>query len=287
LQGRTKPIELELVRRDGETVPISWVCSCMRDATGRVVGLVAVGRDLTERRQFEAQLMRSEKLAALGVLAGGIAHEIRNPLAVVSTAAQLLLEKPLSREVQLECADKMHRGVQRASNVIESLLRFARPTQQGRKRSLNFVRVTDEALKLVENQLKLEQIQLRARLPDVPLILQGEAGLLQQLVTNLVLNAANAMPAGGGVIEVSLIRNGSQAVLRVTDTGKGIPPTDLPKVFDPFFTTMPVGKGTGLGLSISYAIVQQHEGKIDLISQVGKGTTVTVTLPLEDGETKP
>ncbi len=141
------------------------------------------------------------------------------------------------------------------------------------------MRVAHEALKLVENQLKLEQIQLRMRFPDAPLILQGEAGLLQQLVTNLVLNAANAMPAGGGVIEVSLTRNGSQAVLRVTDTGKGIPPTDLPKVFDPFFTTMPVGKGTGLGLSISYAIVQQHEGKIDLISQVGKGTTVTVTLP--------
>jgi PAS domain S-box-containing protein len=279
-QGRTGPVEVELIDSRGKAVPISWVASSMRDAAGKIVGWVIVGRDLTERRRFEAQLLRSEKLAALGVMAGGIAHEIRNPLAVVSSAAQLLLESPNSRKIQRECAEKIHQAAFRASSIIERLLRFARASDKVEMTSLNVVHVVEDALALVANQLHLRKVHLHKRFPDAAMAIRGNVGLLQQLITNLMLNAAEAMPKKGGLIEVSLEEGNGQVQLRVVDNGKGIRQTDLPKVFDPFFTRMPVGKGTGLGLSICYAIVRQHEGTIDVTSRRRSGTTVTVIFPL-------
>jgi signal transduction histidine kinase len=279
-RGLADPLEVDLVAADGRSIPVAWVCSPMHDAGGAITGLVAVGRDLTERRAFEAQSLRWEKLAALGVMAGGIAHEVRNPLAVISSAAQLLLEVPLSKEVERECAERIHQAALRASSIIERLLRFARPSEQREFTSLNLVQAVEDALVLVGNQLRLGKVRLQKRFPDAPLLVLGSAGLIQQLVTNLVLNAVNAMPRKGGRIVVDLETENAHVHLRVADTGKGIRPPDLPKVFDPFFTTMPAGKGTGLGLSICYAIVRLHHGTIDLASRPRSGTTVTVTLPL-------
>ena len=278
--GRTNPVEIEFASRLGDPVLISWVLSPMRDPDGRVVGLVAVGRDLTERRKLEAKLLQTEKLAALGVMAGGIAHEVRNPLAVISSAAQLLAEKKLTPEVQRECAQSIFRATQKAASTIEGLLRFARSSGQGAMGPLDLAPIVDEALAPLANQLSLDKILLLWQAPGRPVWVCGNTVLLQQLVTNLALNAANAMADHGGTLRVSLAQTEGQVILEVADTGKGIPPTDLPKVFDPFFTTMPLGKGTGLGLSISYAIVQEHQGKIDITSSEGAGTTVTVVLPL-------
>jgi PAS domain S-box-containing protein len=279
-ETRAGPVEIDFVSRRGDPVSISWVLSPMRDTNGRVVGLVAVGRDLTERRTLEAKLRQSEKLAALGVMAGGIAHEVRNPLAVISSAAQLLAEKSLTAEVQWECAQNIFRATQKASGIIEGLLRFARSSGRGVMEPLDLASIVDEALALVANQLRLGKIRLLWQAPNRRAWVRGKAVLLQQLVTNLALNAANAMADHGGTLGVSLAQTADQVVLEVADTGKGISRADLPKVFDPFFTTMPPGKGTGLGLSISYAIVQEHEGKIDIASSEGAGTTVTVVFPL-------
>ena len=281
-EGRTEPVELELLSREGTAIPISWVCSPMRDEESHITGFVAVGRDLTERRKLEAQLFRSEKLAALGVMAGGIAHEIRNPLAVASCAGEMLLGSRLTQGERRERADKICRNVQRASGIIESLLRFARPSDQGGDlRRLDFVEVVHQAVNLVANQLKLSRIDLQAKLPPNPVYVRGNEDLLQQVLTNLLLNAANAMDDRGGTVTLEIAPIGGFVVLTVTDNGGGIPEVNLRNVFDPFFTTMPVGKGTGLGLSICYAIVQQHEGKIDVTSAVGEGTTITVSLPEE------
>jgi PAS domain S-box-containing protein len=274
-----EPMEVELVGRDGQLLPISWLCSCMRDSDGRSTGLVAVGRDLTERRKFEARLMQSEKLAALGVMAGGIAHEIRNPLAVVSSAAQLLLTGKLTPELQQECAQKIHSGVQRAASVIEGLLRFARPADRGVKERLDLCEVAREAAKLTASQMKIARAEFVAQLSASPVWVLGNANLLQQLLTNLMLNAANAMPPTGGSICLSVTQRANECLVQVSDTGQGISPQNLPRVFDPFFTTMPVGKGTGLGLSICYAIAQDHGGRIDIASEPGRGTTVTVSFP--------
>lgn len=279
-EGRTDPVEVEFAGRGGEPVPVSWVLSPMRDPAGRVVGLVAMGRDLTERRKLEAKLLQSEKLAALGVMAGGIAHEVRNPLAVISSAAQLLAEKDLRAEVQRECAQSIFRATQKASSIIEGLLRFARSSGRGVMELLDLAPLVDEALALLADQFRLGRIELVRQIPDCSARVRGDAALLQQLVTNLAMNAVNAMAERGGTLRVSLTSTAGGVRLEIADTGNGIPPADLPKVFDPFFTTMPIGRGTGLGLSISYAIVQEHEGKIDLVSREGAGTTATVVLPL-------
>lgn len=278
LRGWTDSIEVELVNRSGQVVPISWLCSPMRDTDGRVTGLVGVGRDLTERRKFEAQLLQSEKLAALGVMAGGIAHEIRNPLAVISSAAQLLLEKTLPLNLQRQCAEKIHRGVQRVASIVEGLLRFARPSAREEMHLLDLAAVVEDALALVANQLKLAKIDVQTIYPSAPVVVRGNASLLQQLLTNLLLNAANAVSASSGKIAVCLEQR-RQAVLRIADNGTGIPGEVLPKVFDPFFTTKPVGQGTGLGLSVCYAIMQQHEGSIAITSEESKGTSVVLTFP--------
>jgi len=279
-EGRREPVEIELANRGGDAVPIAWVISSMRGTDGRVVGLVAVGRDLTERRKLEARLLQSEKLAALGVMAGGIAHEVRNPLAVISSSAQLLAEKTLTADIQRECAKCICRATQKASSIVEGLLCFARSSDQGVMEPLDLGPLVDEALAPVANQLASSQIQVVRQAPDHPAWVSGNAALLQQLVTNLVLNAANAMSEHGGVLRIALTEVQNQAVLEIADTGAGIRSADLPRVFDPFFTTMPIGKGTGLGLSISYAIVQEHKGRIDIASREGDGTTVTVALPL-------
>lgn len=285
-----EPVEVALLHCDKGIVPISWVFSAMRDADNRVVGLVAVGRDLTERRKFEAQLVQSEKLASLGVMAGGIAHEIRNPLAVVSSAAQLLLHRNLTPELQRECCERILPNVQRVAVIIENLLRFARPSDKGSVHPVNLVGAVQEAASLVANQIRLAKIELHTSYPDQPVIVLGNLALLQQVITNLLLNAINAMIAKGGRIQLLVETDrpaGKNALVRVIDTGPGISSTHLPKVFDPFFTTMPVGQGTGLGLSISYAIVKHHGGKIDISSSAESGTEVRVEIPLEDEEEKP
>ena len=146
-------------------------------------------------------------------------------------------------------------------------------------RRLDFVEVVHQAVNLVANQLKLSGIDLRAELPARSIVVSGNEDLLQQVVTNLLLNAANAMDDRGGKVTLEIEAKAGFVVLTVTDNGRGIAEGDLRNVFDPFFTTMPVGKGTGLGLSICYAIVDQHDGKIDVTSTAGQGTTITVSLP--------
>lgn len=278
--GRTERVEVDVIRRDGKLIPIAWVFSAMRDTERQVVGLVAVGRDLTERRELESQLRRSEKLAALGVMAGGIAHELRNPLAVISSSAQLLRDKVLPPEVAAECVERVFKGAVRMGGIIENLLCFARPSDGGRKTELDLATVLREAVASMSAHPDSRQVEFRVQTPDAPVLVHGNACLLQQLTANLAQNAVNSLGNGAGQIDLVLTTTSSHAVLIVRDQGCGIQAADLDKVFDPFFTAMPVGKGTGLGLSICHTIVQQHEGRIEISSSEGQGTSVRVLLPL-------
>ena len=270
--------EVSLLTANGKEVPIAWSCSPMLDDAGKVVGIVAVGRDLTERHQLETQLIQSAKMAALGSMAGGIAHEVRNPLGIISVSAQLLLEHPDDLELHLECARKMHAAAQRASLIIESLLKFARPRSE-RARDVDLHAALEDIIAFLGYQLGLQKVVIaKAFQPDLPSV-YCNLELLQQVFTNLILNACNAMPAGGTLTVETRAGEADQVEICFKDTGQGIPPEHLSKVFDPFFTTMPVGKGVGLGLSISYNIIQQHQGVITVTSQVGQGTTFTIQLP--------
>jgi len=275
-----KSLEINLRIKEGSEVPISWAGSRMLDDERRIVGLVAVGRDLTERKRFEAQLMTSAKLTSLGVMAGGIAHEIRNPLAISSAAAQLLLERPDDEKLRKEAAEKIGSGIRRASYIIENLLKFARPPEE-RMVPTDISDALEETISLLANQLRVQQIELRKDFAlDLPPVV-GNKGLLQQVFSNMILNACNVMPDGGGLAITTRVNSDNQVEIEFSDTGCGIVPEHLSKIFDPFFTTMPVGKGIGLGLSISYSIIQQHQGSIEVESQVGQGTTFTVRLPAD------
>ena len=274
--------EINLVALSGALIPVDWSFSPIRDDSGKVSGIVAVGRDLLERRALEQHLYQSEKLAALGVMAGGIAHELRNPLSVSFSAAQFLLEPSDDPVFQKECVDKVLEGIERSSLIIENLLRFARPSSSKQNESLNLVTLVRETLNVLSPQAKLQKINLMEHYGETFLPVSGNANLLQQVIMNLVLNAYQAI-AGHGGVDVSVItrREGDKALVVVRDNGCGIAPAHLHRIFDPFFTTRPVGQGTGLGLSICHTLVKQHGGSIAVESTVeGQGTTFIVRLPL-------
>ena len=279
IQKTSNRAEWHLVSKSGSPIPVSWVFSPMKDDQARTVGIVAVGRDLTEHRKLERQLLQSEKLAALGVMAGGIAHELRNPLAVCSSAAQFLIDDDVTPAFRKECAAKIYAGVQRAAVIIENLLRFGRPSSRTDMAPLNLLSVLKETLALVANQAKVQNIELVSDFPEKAVPVSGIASLLQQVFINLFLNAIHAMP-NGGALRVSAETLGSETIIHVADTGCGISKADIGNIFDPFYTTSPVGKGTGLGLSLCYSIVKQHFGSIEVDSVEGTGSRFTVRLPL-------
>lgn len=271
--------EWNLLTKSGQRRPVSWVISQMPDEQSRAHGYVAVGRDLTERRKFEQELLRSQKLAALGVMAGGIAHEIRTPLTISSSAAQFLMEEELLPEFRRECAQKVHDGIRRASIIIENLLRFARPSGQRDRGPLDLPRVITEAAGVIASQASLQKVHLVTHLAEGPITVLGVPSLLEQVFVNLLLNAIHAMPEGG-TLDLSAGVVSGEAVARVADTGHGISREDIDKIFDPFYTGDTAGKGTGLGLSLCYSIIRQHMGSIHVESEVNKGTVFTIKLPL-------
>ena len=277
---KTQMHEWELVSPKGDGIHVAWVCSTMKDEGSRAVGIVAVGRDQSERRKLEAQLLQSQKYAALGVMAGGIAHEIRNPLAICSSGAQFLMEDNITPAFLRECSEKIHIGIRRASNIIENLLRFARPAVTSKLEPVNLPAIIQETWVLVENQAKIQKVEGKLQFDKRPVMINGNASLLQQVFINLFLNAIQAMP-DGGTLTVFIDQAKSDLLIRIADTGHGISQENMDKIFDPFYTTAPVGKGTGLGLSICYSIVKQHSGIIEVDSIVGQGSTFTVRLPLD------
>lgn len=282
-RGAVNNVEISLNTKGGEVVSVAFAFSPMKNDAGEIIAIVALGRDLTEKKRLEAQLAQSAKMASLGVMAGGIAHEIRNPLGVAMSAANLLLTKGDDKVFRQEAISKIHNGIKRASFIIENLLRFARPPEE--KFSLvDLGEVIKESLQLLTNQTTLQQIKVTYESYPDHLTILGNKGLLQQVFTNIILNASNAMPQGGDLIIKTTRDSRNKVVATVTDTGSGIPEENLSRIFDPFFTTMPVGKGTGLGLSVTYAIIQQHKGSIEVNSKLNEGTTVIIKFPLWDGK---
>lgn len=271
-------IELPLSSATGKRVPISWHLSAILSDTGEHVGIVAVGRDLQKQRCLESQLFQAAKMTSMGVMASGIGHELHNPLSIISANAQLALERPLDHEIVQTCLHQIHAATKRAALIIDNLLTFVRP----RSEECQIVAVNEvlsAGLLLLDYQIQQQQIQLIMTLSNAIPNVVGNAGLLQQVFINVILNALQAMEAGG-TLRITT-RKSDEFGLEVifSDTGSGIAPEVLPQIFDPFFTTRPIGKGTGLGLAISYSIIQQHGGTIKTSSTLGKGSTFSIRLP--------
>ncbi len=270
--------ELCLFNKTGEDVDVSWSFSTILDETGEATGFVIVGRDLTERKEMEARLNQSAKMASLGTMAGGVAHEIRNPLAIIDSTAQILKGGPKSASRLEQGVQKIRTASKRASDIVDSLLTFARQSEFSPELT-NIGDVIDDTLILMKNQLSLQHIVIHTRIAqNLPRIL-GNPTQLQQVFMNFLLNACNAIGEGGNVYISAGMRTNHLSI-KFRDDGKGIPSKYLSRIFDPFFTTQPVGKGTGLGLAVSYSIISQHNGTIDVKSEVRKGAVFTVSLPV-------
>ncbi len=246
-----------------------------------------VERRSQQLKKIQAQLMQSEKLASLGRLASGVAHEINSPLTGILTFAHLLMRKlkdnpELQKELEL-----IVRETTRVSIIVRGLLDFARESKP-QKRPCNINELILHILSLVERQSVFQNIRIMKNLNEqIPMILL-DANQIQQVFMNILLNAADAMPAGGSLnIATTLAPGESFIQVKFTDTGCGIPEKNLDRIFDPFFTTKADKKGTGLGLAVSYGIIDRHRGQIEVQSEEGKGTTFTIKLPLQASEEVP
>jgi signal transduction histidine kinase len=233
---------------------------------------------LAELEHAQAQLVQSEKLASLGLLAGGVAHEINNPLMVILGRAELLLQDLAADAPAARDLDTIRRETVRIADIVRNLLQFSREGHDGAVGPVDVNRAVEAVVSMTRQILSVDSVVIDTDLGrDLPPV-SGNSGQLQQVFTNIVINAFHAMP-GGGKLFIRTTHRGSEVSASFTDTGFGIPPEHLGNIFDPFFTTKREGKGTGLGLTVSYGIIRAHHGDIRVESEPGKGTCFTVILP--------
>jgi signal transduction histidine kinase len=245
-----------------------------------VAGTILLIEDITDRVRLEEQLQISEKMASIGLLAAGVAHEVNTPLTGISSFTQMLLDGVALDDPKRVLLEKIERQTFRAAKIVNGLLALSRPgTPGGEPTEVDVNTVLTDVFSLLEHQFSVSRIKVRRELAPSPVSVRGIEHQLQQVFLNLFLNARDAMPRGGWLTVTTRIDGGS-VVAEVADTGSGIAPEHLARIYDPFFSTKALGRGTGLGLSITYGIVQEHDGSIRCDSAVGQGTRFTLTLPL-------
>jgi two-component system NtrC family sensor kinase len=235
--------------------------------------------DVTEEREMTRQLASTEKLAAIGRLAGGVAHEINNPLGGILAFAQILQREDVTPEERKDYIGEIERSALRCKAIVESLLRFSRQAPQIKRRVLSLNDVVRDALRIAAQKSAARPgVRVRLNLAEHLWPVLGDANQLQQVVVNLLGNAIDSMP-GDGDVDVWTASQDADVVIRVADRGSGIAQENMANLFDPFFTTKEEGKGAGLGLAVSYAIVQEHGGRITAINRPAGGAEFVVTLP--------
>lgn len=322
------------VRKDGSMFAVSYVAAPMLE-NGEVTGAVVVFSDVSERKKSEAQqkaltqmlheaqvqLLQSEKMASIGQLAAGVAHEINNPVGYVSsnlTTLQKYVEDLFSlldayarleqevapenairqeidslkqrldldflREDLSDLMSESQEGISRVRQIVQDLKDFSH-VDEAEWQWADLHKSLDSTLNIVHNELKYKAEVIKEYDPDIPHV-ECIASQLNQVFMNLLVNAAHAIENRGTITVRTLLRSPEWVAVEITDTGTGIPQDKLGRIFDPFYTTKPVGKGTGLGLSLAYGIVQKHDGEIEVESEVGKGTTFRVSLPVQQAEPK-
>jgi len=282
-----------IVTKSGEERIMAWHNTTLMDEKGNIIGTLSSGGDITRRKHTEEELIQSEKMVSLGQLAASVVHEVNNPLSGIMVYVKLFQKKYREKTLQTEKTEtqllKMEKELERTTRIIRNLLTFARQSESSMS-PIEINKVIDAALPLVENQINLENIYLEKNLdPQQPIAL-GDFDKIQQVLINIILNAIQAMPEGG---TLTITTSTEQSVrigdsyknavrIDIMDTGGGIPKENLKKLFTPFFTTKAKGKGVGLGLSVVHGIIGKHNGKIEVESAPGVGTTFSIYLETTD-----
>jgi two-component system NtrC family sensor kinase len=273
-------VEVKRRTKEGKEIITSMTISPLRDAEGRVIGASRICKDITQLKKVEERLLLMERLTSLGELTAGVAHELRNPLAGIKINTQVLLRKDLP-EMERKLLDSTLEGIGKIQKIVDDMLHFAKPKAAHFKE--------EEINEVVESSLAIFQTKLKKG--NISLLFQKGEGLpkvwidghqIQQVLTNLILNAIQSMGKGGTLAIRTFRENGGGIGIEVKDTGAGIPRIHLKKIFDPFFTTK--SEGTGLGLSITLKILESHGATIDVESQVSKGSVFTIHLPRRKGD---
>lgn len=271
MKGSVRNLELEFLKKSGEKVSVLFSSSVMKDEKGDATGVIAVAKDVTERKRLESIIRQSDKMSAVGQLAAGVAHEINNPLGVILGFAQAALRRMTPGEVLEMPLKSIEKEAIRCKDLVQDLLTFSRVSKVERE-PLDLNKTIEGALSLVMARARTAQVEVRRDLaPDLPRVL-GNPNQIQQVIVNLANNAFDAMGAKGVLtVKTETLKEDplTWICLRVTDNGSGIAPEVLSRVFEPFFTTKPVGKGTGLGLSLIHEMVKKHSGTIDVKSRPG------------------
>ena len=289
--GKLNPTTMSILAKSGEEIPVTLSASIIR-SEGKEVGSVGTFTDMREILQMRRdlgdahlQLVQSDKIASVGRMAAGVAHEINNPLAGVLIYAELLKESLKDHPQNLEDVDEIIKQTLRCKKIVSELLEFSRQSI-GSQSAFELEKLIDTCLNLLTKQAAFQDIRIVKEIePGMPTMLV-DMGQLQQVFTNLFINASDAMEGGGKLhIKAEFISKESRFIIRISDEGPGIPVEMQDKIFDIFYTSKPVGKGTGLGLSISQNIINLHGGSIRFECPPEGGTTFIIELPLESAET--
>ena len=286
--GKLTSTPITLVRKDGEEVPVNFSAAII-EKNGHEIGTVGIFSDLRERlrmrkelEEARMQLMQAEKIASIGRLAAGIAHEINNPLSGILIFADILMKDLAAHNPQWgEDLQEIINQSMRCKEIVARLLDFSRQSV-GQRLDYDMNTVIERSMELLTYQALFHNIVFVTDLqPDLP-TMSGDPGQLQQVFINFILNAATAMQGRGRIAITSRFDPAyDEIILEFADTGPGIPADIMSKIFDPFFTTKGPGEGTGLGLSVAYGIIQQHGGSISVANSPAGGAVFTVVLPLK------
>ncbi len=272
--------QIDCLRQDGETIPLKVSASHLRDRDGNLRGMVLILRDQREIRAMEEALERSRRHAALGQMAAGVAHEIRNPLGTLRGFAQYFSRNSKQDAQAKEYAELMVSEVDRLNRTVSSLLQFSRP-REPEFAEVNFSSIAQKCQTFVQEEVASKGVEFELQVPESDLRLYADPDLLQQVFLNLLQNSLAATDAAGSIV-LGGEKTGEMVRLWVRDTGKGMTTEEQAKMFDPFYTNRK--DGTGLGLALVQQIVEQHHGRIEVTSELGQGTCISIILPRPKGQ---
>jgi PAS domain S-box-containing protein len=273
-------IEIPILSKSGRLLTVTWNVAAVNLLSGHS-GIVVVGQDVTEQKRMQEELMQSKKLASIGELVSGVAHELNNPLTIIMGYSQLLISEQVLREKHRDMAQKVMDAAGRSKRIVENLLAFARKKKL-KKHEFDINEILESTLIIREHNFTVNNIRITRNYEEPLPPVYGDSHQIQQVFLNLINNAFDAMFAANreGTLAVKTVGKHDMIVIEIADTGPGIPEAIREKIFDPFFTTKEVGKGTGLGMSLSYGIVKEHGGRIYLDKTYRKGAKFVVEFPV-------